>query len=602
VRRPSWLFITVIWIACGGTPQAARAPEREKLELPEATKQLVMERAVPVAESEPAPLLQILEQELARGMQELGEKADPPPYFLAYEVTEGHGFTVTGSFGALVSSDDSRGRLLDVAIRVGEHALDNTHAVRDIPEGLSSMMDRGPVRLPLGDDPLAIKNALWLATDRKYKAAAERLIKVKASKRVKVEEEDRSDDFSRESRAVFIEPPLGLDLERARWEKRIRDWSAMFRAHPRILSSRVQIWANAQTRYLVNSEGSRIQTSGTRFRLAVSAAARADDGMWLHRFESFDAESEEALPDDAAVRACIEELTGQVLELREAPLAEPYSGPALLSGEAAAVFFHEIVGHRLEGHRQKDEEEGQTFARKLGEKVMPDFIDLYDDPGIRVLNGTSLNGYYRFDDEAVPAQKALLIERGILRTFLMSRAPARGIDRSNGHGRRQPGYAAVARQANLVVDPARTTSAGALRGALLEEVRRQKMPYGLRFARIEGGFTLTGRALPQGFKINPVMVYRVYPDGREQLVRGVDMEGTPLSALSELIAADNEFRVYNGYCGAESGSVPVSAVSPALLLRKIEVSRKSKSAERPPLLGPPPPRAAAGPGAEGGGA
>ncbi len=574
--------------ACGGTAGVPRGPEPEPAPLPEAEKQLVIAHAGQAEPAQPAPLLSILQEELGRSMETLGKTADPTSYFLAYEVVEGHGFSISGSFGALLSSSQSRGRLLDVDLRVGSHELDNTHQARGIDGGLAEMLDRGPVRLPLDDDPLAIKKVVWLATDRKYKAAAERLVKVKAGKRVKVEEEDRSDDFTRESPSSFIEPPVEIDLDLRRWEKLVREWSALFERHEGILSCGVQVWAHDHTRYLVSSEGSRIQTAGKHLRLAISASARADDGMWIHRFESYDAESEQGLPGDDAVREAIAELAAQVLALREAPLAEPYSGPALLSGEAAAVFFHEIAGHRLEGHRQKDEQEGQTFARKLGEKVMPDFIDLYDDPRIRSLNGTSLNGHYRFDNQGIPAQKALLVERGVLKTFLMSRAPARGVDRSNGHGRRQPGYAAVARQGNLMVDPARTTTPKALREALLREVRRQNKPYGLRFDRIQGGFTLTGRVLPQGFKINPVMVYRVYPDGREQLVRGVDMEGTPLSALSEIIAADNDFRIFNGYCGAESGSVPVSAVSPSLLLRQIEVSRKSKSSERPPLLGPPP--------------
>jgi predicted Zn-dependent protease len=311
--------------------------------------------------------------------------------------------------------------------------------------------------------------------------------------------------------------------------------------------------------------------------------------MELERTEAFDAETSEGLPAEAAVAAGVQKVIVDLEALRNAPTIDPYAGPAILDGRAAAVFFHEIFGHRVEGHRQKDEEEGQTFARKIGQQVMPSFLDVYDDPGLGALNGVPLNGYYPFDDEGIAGARTSLVDDGVLRGFLLSRSPVRGFPHSNGHGRREHGRRVVARQANLVVDPAYTTSPEALKQRLIDEIVRQHRPFGLRFHEITGGYTNTTRQGAQAFKVLPVLVYRIYPDGREELVRGADLEGTPLAALSRIEAAANDFATFNGVCGAESGWVPVSATSPSLLISQIDVTRREKNDDRPPLLPAPAP-------------
>jgi predicted Zn-dependent protease len=247
-----------------------------------------------------------------------------------------------------------------------------------------------------------------------------------------------------------------------------------------------------------------------------------------------------------------------------------------------------VFGHRIEGHRQKDDEEGQTFAKKIGEKIMPDFIDVFDDPSITMLDGVELNGFYRYDDEGVPGAKASLVEHGVLQTFLLGRSPTRGFTRSNGHGRRDQGRTATSRQANLIVAPSQTVDRATLTQQLLAEVKKQGKPYGLVFRELEGGFTMTERYTPQAFKLLPIMVYRVYLDGREELVRGADLEGTPLSALADIEAAGDDLTTFNGYCGAESGWVPVSASSPSLLISHVEVAKKTADQSKPPTLPPPP--------------
>jgi TldD protein len=274
--------------------------------------------------------------------------------------------------------------------------------------------------------------------------------------------------------------------------------------------------------------------------------------------------------------------------LVKAPINEPTVGPALLTGRAAAVFFHEVFGHRAEGHRQKDITEGQTFAKKVGEPILPEFLSIVDDTTRKKLGNEDLLGYYQFDDEGVPAQKVTLVDRGILKNFEMSRSPLVGFPHSNGHGRRQLGATPVSRQGNLIVESSKTMTNAQLRAKLIELVKQQGKGYGLLIDDIAGGFTFTGRGQPQAFQVQPLVVYKVFADGRpDELVRGVDIVGTPLAALTKIVATGDTPEVFNGYCGAESGSVPVSAVSPAILTSELEVQKKETDTDRPPILPPP---------------
>jgi TldD protein len=294
------------------------------------------------------------------------------------------------------------------------------------------------------------------------------------------------------------------------------------------------------------------------------------------------------LPQPAEIDAVAKRVGQNLADLAQAPAVEPFVGPAILSGRAAAVFFHEIFGHRIEGHRQKDEAEGQTFTKAVGTAVLPSFLSVSFDPTLKTLNGMDLNGYYTYDDEGVKARPVTVVENGILKTFLMSRSPIDGVDHSNGHGRRQPGLEIVSRQSNLIVDSKKQVSDKQLREMLVAEIKRQNKPYGLYFDEITGGYTTTQRRGLQAFTVIPLMVYRVFADGRpDELVRGVDIVGTPLSSFAKILATSDKVEVFNGYCGAESGQVPVSASSPAILVSEIEIQKKQHAQDRLPFLGRP---------------
>jgi TldD protein len=532
------------------------------------------------------PLLNAMQQELNRSLQNL-KKAPVPPYFLSYQLTDNRAIQVAASFGALTNSTDRTTRLLDLDLRVGDYALDSTHPIREAGPlaGFSEQFERQ--KIPLENDPDALKVALWHETERKYRSAVQRLQQVKANVQVKVEAEDRSGDFSHEGTETYFEPLAPFSFDSARWEKKMRSYTAPFDRHKEIIENSAEVIAEVETRRYVNSDGSRIQISSPFYRIIISATAKADDGMELPLHQTYMSFHPEGLPDDATILKDVNHMVETLLALVKAPLAEPYTGPAILSGRSSAVFFHEIFGHRIEGQRQKNEDEAQTFKKKVNQSVLPDFLSVYSDPTLKTFAGTDLVGHYAYDDEGVKARRVTVVDKGILKTFLMSRAPIESFDRSNGHGRRQQGYKVVARQSNLVVESAKQVSRAELKKLLLEQIKAANKPYGLLFDDIEGGFTFTQRVLPNAFNVRPTVVYRIYPDGKEELVRGVDLIGTPLIAFSKIIAADDQVAVFNGVCGAESGWVPVSASSPGLLVSQIEVQRKEKSQERAPILSPP---------------
>ena len=534
------------------------------------------------------PVTQALEQEVQRAFDLLKQKGNPVPYFISYSVRENQSVDLEASLGALRMSQKDNSRLLDIDVRVGNYDLDNTHPIRNQRGASTGAAFSYPVLMPIDNDVDALRSVIWLETDRKYKAAVERFIQVRANRTIKVEEEDTSADMSRQTPETAKLPLATIDVNVPNWEKKLKTFSAMFTKHPEIYEGAVSLSSNANNDYIVNSEGTSIQQGLSSWRLSIYARTKADDGMELYRFEAFDSRTSDRLPSDESIRQTIETMIADLRALRVAPVIDPFTGPAILSGRASGVFFHEIFGHRVEGHRQKSESEGQTFTKKVNQSILPDFISVIDDPTTERLNGVDLNGYYRFDDDGVAAQRVTVVDKGILKNFLMSRSPVSGFEMSNGHGRKAPGYRTVGRQGNLIVQASSSVTDTRLRAMLIDEAKKQGKTFGLLFKDISGGFTTTGRSSTQSFQVTPIMVYRVYVDGRpDELVRGVDLIGTPLTSFSKIVAAGDTPEIFNGFCGAESGYVPVAAVSPSILTTQIEVQKKAKSSERLPILPPP---------------
>jgi TldD protein len=541
-----------------------------------------------LAAQQQAPLLlDAMTTELHRAFTSLGKQGpnnqEPekllPPYFMSYSVSDASTVSIRAQFGALVSSDSNHRRVADVQVRVGDPALDNTHG-----DHRGSAVNS--LQLPVVDDRNALARSLWVATNTGYGFAIDNYLSVKTEAQVRAKEEDPSPDFSMEKPQVAISKPAPpVSIDRAAWENRVRNLSRIFRDFPDVYQNVVMLFVENETDYFASSEGSRVVAPHMQARLVVLAATRAEDGMDLFRDQTFEAETVDGLPSQSEIESAVRALGRSLEALRNAPVTEPFDGPAILSGRASAVFFHEVLGHRLEGQRQRGDEEGQTFTKELGKDVLPTFLSVADDPTRTTWGKTWLSGSYSFDDEGQKAQRVELIQDGVLKTFLMSRLPIASFSSSNGHGRAQTGRMPTGRQGNLIVTSTKSESDADLRKQLIEEAKRQGKLYGLYFEDISSGFAVTARSSPQAFQVIPLVVWRVYVDGRpDELVRGVSIVGTPLAAMKRILATGDKSEVFNGECGAESGTVPVSAVAPAMLVSEIETQRQPQGTERPPIL------------------
>lgn len=563
------------------------------------------------AEARPdAVLLQAMQVELARAMKSLGTdgtepgtatllKTDaqggdakaqpqPRPYFISYAVADVENVSMSAQFGALTGETDTRRRSADVQVRLGSPEQDNTHGTHR-NSALTTM------QLPLTDDPEALARSFWYATNRGYGRALDSLLQVKTEQQVRAKEEDSSADFTKEAPVQALvpldarfAPGVPLLTDKTEWEGRLRELSGVFKQFPDIFYNSVGLQASSETDYFVASDGTRVSTPNHVARLVVVGRTRAADGMDLFRVETFESDELGRLPEQNVLIEKTLAMARNLQELRVAPITEPFNGPAILSGRASAVFFHEVLGHRLEGQRQKGDEEGQTFTKLLNKPILPTFMSVADDPTLRNFGGTSLSGHYVYDDEGQPARRVELIKDGVLKTFLMSRLPIASFGESNGHGRSEAGHMPTGRQGNLIVSSSKTVSEPQLREMLKAEAKKQGKAYGLYFEDISSGFAVTNRRSPQAFSVVPLVVYRVFVDGRpDELVRGVSIVGTPQAALNRIVATGDRQDVFNGICGAESGSIPVSAVAPAMLVSEIETQRQSQGTARPPIVPPP---------------
>ncbi len=533
------------------------------------------------------PLLDLLDTELDRATSALSD-ADEPPHYAALAVTDTTTWSVGAQDGTLSTQDVDRQRILDVDLRVGSPALDSTRELRGF-SGFDGARRR-PVRLPLDEDgAAATRLAIWRELDSQYRDAGERILMIRAERTVKVAEEIQADDFEPREGIQDSVPVPTVDPDLDAWAPVLVRLSELADTSPVVHGVSAYLRVTRQITRFVDTEDARLRHGRTHGRLHLSLSTVAEDGDNVRVFRAFDVHDPTSLPEPAALDDWTREAVSHLEALREAPRGTPYSGPVLLRGRASAVFFHEVFGHRVEGHRQKSETEGRTFAAKVGEPILPDFIDVYDDPTLRAWEGTDLNGHYVYDDEGVAGQRAELVEDGRFAGFLMGRSPLPEHS-SNGHGRRQAGRPPVSRMANTIVEASETISREALRQQLLREVRSQGLEYGYIVGDIDGGFTLTGRVMPNAFNVRANTTWRVYADGRpDELVRGIDLVGTPLVAFRNVVAASDTYEVFNGSCGAESGWVPVSAVAPDLLVRRLEFQLKEKGQERPPLLPKPSP-------------
>ena len=539
--------------------------------------------SIPVFSQDELP--NILKGELKRNFDTLAKEKDAP-YYMSYRINDVKTYRIQTSFGQIIQSYWSHDRKLCAHVRVGNNKIDNNHPIKGEDYGWFDW-DTG-VKLPIENTPEGIKQVLWKETDKQYRKSADLYAKVVANIAIKVEDEDKSEDFSIEKPIVHQEDPLDqktIDFDIKQWEEELKNYSAIFLDNKDINVGTASFSFSVERKYFVSSDGSDITENRVTCRVMVSGKTQAEDGMDLPLYNSYFGLVPNDLPSDEIIVKEARKLSDTLTKLRTAPVVDSFTGPALLSAASAGVFFHEIFGHRIEGQRLKDENDAQTFKKKVGEKVLNETLSIVFDPTISKFENFFLNGGYKYDDQGQPSKKLTIVENGILRNFLMSRTPIEGFNNSNGHGRAQAGMQTVSRQSNMFIESNKPLTIKKLRSALIEEAKKQGKEFGYIFISTLGGFTMTGRYMPNAFNVTPTEVYRIYVDGRDdELVRGVDLIGTPLSIFSNIEAAGDDYGIFTGTCGAESGGVPVSTVCPTLFVKQIETQRKAKNQTKLPIL------------------
>lgn len=510
------------------------------------------------------------------------------PYFISYNIKDYETFHIWGKYGSLYRDERDRHRGMYVEVRVGSNDFDNTVDGGIPRKTLQKLESHKYTQAPIEDEEDALRMSLWRLTDLKYKEALSQFLEKKGRMVNEIIKRKDGPDFTREKKIIHFDPPKPFRMDSDLWNDIIRKVSRSFCKYRKFINTWVQFKAIKETRFFTNTEGSRIITENEFYHITLMAYALAQDGMPLHIKRNLYYRSADELPPLEKIDHERDLIARDLMDLRKADILEPYNGPAILEPEVAGVFFHEAIGHRLEGERLVSSEEGQTFRGKVGERILPSFITITDDPSLRMFNGTPLLGHYLFDDEGIEGKPVALVERGILRDFLLSRTPIEGSTSSNGHGRNESFEFPMARMANFQIIVSEGKSDTELKKMLINECIKQKKPYGLYIRNVEGGETNTSKYSFQAFSGTPKMVYRVdLHTGRETLTRGVQFVGTPLSSISRIVAAGDTQKVYNSYCGAESGWVPVSIISPGILVEEVELQRIKDRSKKPPVLPPP---------------
>jgi predicted Zn-dependent protease len=531
----------------------------------------------------------IVKAELNRNFEVL--KNQPiPAYYGFVRLDEGQGLAAAAKLGRLQSPAilNSPYRVLTACLRVGDYTLDNSREIRESGWGNSSGVNVRGDYLPYENNQRLLETSIWLQLDALYKDAIQTYEQVKANLAVKVEQEDKSADFSIEKVGNYYEKPITweeLNIRPRDLEDKVRKYSAVFDENNDIKEGVAYITANLSRKVFIDTEGREMAENRVSITLSLLASVQAEDGMYLPLSKSWMGFSLAELPSDEEVLNAAREISATLSALKKAPVVESFTGPAILSPAAAGVFFHEIFGHRVEGSRLKRESDSQTFKKKIGESVLPKHLSVSFDPTIKYYQNMPLVGSYSFDDEGIISRRVDVVQKGILRNFLMSRTPIQGFYHSNGHGRGSIGEAPLSRQSNMLVESTQALSEEELLKRLRKEAKSQGKAYAYYFKEVSGGFTNTDRYSPNSFNVTPRVVYRIYVDGRpDELVRGVDMVGTPLAMFSQIVACGDKYFAFNGICGAESGSIPVSCVAPALLVKQIETQKRPKSQTQPLLL------------------
>ena len=515
----------------------------------------------------------ILATEVTRAKNEMKIPRHPRPFYVSFLVRDQEDWRVRARYGSIARRWNERQRNGFVDVRVGSRRSDQLQD-GGLNDNDKSAESYSYVDLPFGDDVDGLRHGLWRLADARYREAVEDLLE-KQSHEITYRTNDEGFTAFRKMDPVVETrwremPPVDFDF----WTERVERLSAALKKHESIADSHVEFEANHSVVIFASSEGSRrIQTHAV-WSLEAYVWLLSDSGdAFPYTLKRTVADPDE-LPSDEVFLADVANAVRTLEALAKAPKLHSFCGPALLDPVPAGLLVHEALGHRLEGDRLLATGEGLTFKGALGQEVAPDFLSLYDDPTKPTFDDRSLVGHYRFDDEGVTSANARLIDNGTLRGFLTTRTGIGKRHRSNGHARGTYHRRPVSRMASLFVEARNGLSDEELHARFLEEIRRSEAPFGLRVIDATSGETTTDAYNFQAFLGEANWIARVYPDGREEWVRGLNFVGTPLNAVRNIVAAGSRCEIDNAWCGAESGYVPVSTVSPSLLLSELEMQAK----------------------------
>ena len=526
--------------------------------------------------------LRLMSQELKRSIKTF-KKLRPPVYYLSYTYEDKQQTKLSVKQDGLDNEQNYYSRLEALA-RAGSPKMDNTRPLKRESNYDRKFIFKFNYASPLAEDTTFFKLSLWRSAQNIAETAQEEFARVQTDSRAAATRQDDSDDFVLPPVSHYCHTQETVHFDTDKIGQMLRKASELTRGLPFIKDSRFGLSIEQGHRYFADSQGTQLKTPFLFVRMDYHVSNQLLDGTELSRSKTYDVVREDQLPSEEQFLADVRQSIRELEMLTNSPEADPITVPTILKNRAMGVFVHEVLGHRLEGHRQKQDSFGKTFTSKIGQTVTAPFVSVVDDATLASFNGQPLRGFYEYDDEGVKARPVTLIENGVLRGFLMSSSPIEGFPVSNGHGRASFGELPVARMGNTRLIASKTVSYSELEKQLLQEIRSQNKPYGYIIEDLSGGFTMTESSMPQTFKLEPKLVYRMYPDGRKEVVHGADIVGTPLVSFGQIIAAANDDAVFNGTCGAESGWVPVSAISPSVLLKSLEIEKTAKNDNKPPIL------------------
>jgi TldD protein len=533
------------------------------------------------------------------------------PYYIEYSLEDAETISASASMGGLLSSNRTRARIPQVQVRTGNYDFDNTNHVYS---GYYSGARYDPETWPLDGNYGVLRQCFWLATDRAFKASLESLARKRASLKNAASLESLP-DFVKMDPIRSTQPIRLPNADQAVWTERTVKLSELFNAYPELYRSSVEAQVYRGIAYFVNSEGTAERSPDVAVELRARASALAADGMPLHDAAVFASVDMDGIASDLDVRRAFTEVAENIRALVKAPVGEDYSGPVLFDGKAAAQLAAQLIGDNLRISRRPVTDPGRPapylaseFETRLNSRVLPEWIDVVDDATQKEWHGKRLAGYYQFDMEGVPPRPVLAIEKGVLKSFLTTRQPVRDMPGSNGHARLQGGYGTrAAAIGNLFVRASQAKPEAQLKAQLIEMIKQQNKPYGLLVRKLDYPTSASLRELRSLFAgmgqsggtrpvSPPVLVYKVYPDGREELVRGLRFRGLTARVLRDIVAASEETYTFDfvnnaapfAMIGAGGFLAPTTVVAPSLLFDDVELERAQDELSKPPLVPPPP--------------